>query len=82
MVNVVADTKSFYDVYVDGPVPPEGNEKHDSHGAGLGRGAIAALVLSMVVIAILLTIVVLNFVLKRRGVQLFNYARHTDEATA
>ena len=74
---------SYYDLYVDGPDPvapgPKGDGKKQ---AGMTRGAVAAIVLAMVVVAVILTVGVLHVILKRRGVQLFNYSRHTDEATA
>lgn len=74
---LTAQKTSYYDIYVDGPDPS--TPKRETKKAGLTRGAVTAIVLSMIILAIVLTIVAVHFVLKRRGVHLFNYSRHSNE---
>ena len=72
---------SYFDYSAD-PNQSEPDSHHDGKKAGLTGGAVAGITIAMVIITVVITIAVLQVVLKRRGVQLFSYSRHTNEATA
>ena len=76
-----AQKDSYYDLYVDGPDPlPNPGPKDDKRSrAGMKGGTVALLSIVLILCAVILTIGVIYVLLKRRGVQLFNYQRHTDD---
>lgn len=79
-VDMSAQKDSYYDLYVDGPdpLPNPGPDEHSK--AGMKSGAVALLSIALILCAVILTIGAIYVVLKRRGVQLFNYQRHTDDS--
>lgn len=79
---MTAVKNSYFD-YLTGPDPFEPDSEHDkSKKAGLAGGAVVGIVFAMVIITVVITVALLHVVLKRRGVQLFNYSRHTNDPTA
>eukprot|EP00795_Rhopilema_esculentum_P010656 gene10656-19398_t len=76
-----AQKDSYYDVFVDGPDPQPPNSVKKGK-AGMAAGAVAAISIAFIVIAVLLTVALMHFILKRRGIQLFQYSRHSDDPTA
>ena len=79
-MNAVKD--SYFDYSADPEPTDPKSPKPKGTKSGLSGGAITGIVFAMVALAVVITIVVLQFILSRRGVSLFSYSRHKDEATA
>ena len=80
---VLNGIKDSYFDYSAGPDPYEPDSEHgEGKKAGLAGGAVVGIVFAVVIITVVITITALYVVLKRRGVQLFNYSRYSNEPTA
>ena len=79
-MNAVKD--SYFDYSADPEPTNPTPEKPEGTKSGLSGGAVTGIVFAMVALTVVITIVVLQFVLNRRGVSLFGYSRHKNEATA
>ena len=53
--------------------------KQRSRGDGLNRGQVAGICAAVAFLAMILTLGVIHCVMKRQGVNMFNYLRHKDE---
>ncbi len=79
--------ESYYDYAMGGPDPVRPTDKTNQGGpakgkAGVSQGAAVGIAIAFFFLAVVLTVVVMGFVLKRRGVSLFQFSRFHNEATA
>eukprot|EP00112_Aurelia_sp_Birch-Aquarium-sp1_P013868 Seg2968.2 transcript_id=Seg2968.2/GoldUCD/mRNA.D3Y31 product="hypothetical protein" protein_id=Seg2968.2/GoldUCD/D3Y31 len=76
-----AQPASYYDYNVGpDPIPPsKPPSKTKKSQSGMSNGAIAGISTALFVVAVFITILSMHLVLKRRGISLINYSRHTDE---
>eukprot|EP00794_Sanderia_malayensis_P015723 gene15723-17308_t len=78
-----AQPRSYYDSSMDGPyIRPTTAPMKTSEVVhpGVSAGAVAGIAIVMFIIAIICTVLIMNFILKRRGLQLFNYVRWNSTA--
>lgn len=83
VLTMKAQKASYYDNFIDGPDPVKPKKKDAKPSrAGVSSGAAAGITIAIFLLAVVLTVVAVNFILKRRGVNLFQYSRYNNEQTA